>query len=967
MSRVDGGRSAQAQRTEQVAEQNRAGQLPPGMEPGGKAGALGQVTKGQIPVGPDGKPLTTDGMTAGTQTQAPTVTVANQGLQAGSGTNPFGNLPLGQQVSAEAMRLSEALVGMDLELELPPDVLGKLLGLEKRAAQKGGKFSLNPKLQQAGERMREGTMLMVSDASVTAGDGAGDGDVVTVRDTKTIIAGKVMEFGAEVKLANAKEMKNAMFAQRSAFPMGMDVHAFVKAVLREAYMLQNEELLDRGRKMEELNNRKRELRAKTRRAEELKFRVLSGDATEEELDELSDLLGFARAGDEPISNDGGQGSPGGVPGGAGSPQQSGLNTGAGSEVSSGQQVFSEDASRILDTTTVTPPKPAGYDAAKELGAIMETPGKDVDWYTGEFLVWLGINGAVAEDAISSAAALTPDQFARLADALQNLDYLIDGGYESQSSFGTLTDWTFAGAGVEHAHAAGQLLIILQSGDKDLGHRLVNKLIENGTAEQIDALRGHFGEDIGYLLYRVPDLDSRERPVLDSKNENPFDAGTAPYTWQGMLDLRGPSDPQFLFSFHHGSPEDQRAFLAVVGPELIEAGKASELELLFQALPASMLVGDSARSHFGWLNSALGGSSTGGTESDFISQISGGAPNNPIAGLGEFVSQLEALNGKMNGGPTERAEALAELLDAGLIDTLTLGSSSLEPATFAELLTFLVAAGQDGGGEPVEMALSVMVSTATPSQLKALEGIEGLSDSLAQLVAADANVLLNRAQGDLSRLGGTEGQERKLLDLYFALDSSNPVSERLVMDQLRYQLAVSSVEDAAAFFDKVGPELVASGNGAYLNELLSALPGHYLSGENLESFGWLNDVPAELSTGSLPDPGGAAGTSSSSTTTSGATNSTDGAETDEAGGAGRPKFEENTFYNDLMTEDEKETFLSMKLQELEDESESIGFDQQMMQMELQDLMQKQQQFLTMMSNMSKMMHDVAMSIIRNIGG
>lgn len=47
--------------------------------------------------------------------------------------------------------------------------------------------------------------------------------------------------------------------------------------------------------------------------------------------------------------------------------------------------------------------------------------------------------------------------------------------------------------------------------------------------------------------------------------------------------------------------------------------------------------------------------------------------------------------------------------------------------------------------------------------------------------------------------------------------------------------------------------------------------------------------------------------------------------------------------------------------------SIGDDAQLANVELQNLLQKQQQTLQMMSNISKMMHDTATSIIRKIGG
>jgi hypothetical protein len=47
--------------------------------------------------------------------------------------------------------------------------------------------------------------------------------------------------------------------------------------------------------------------------------------------------------------------------------------------------------------------------------------------------------------------------------------------------------------------------------------------------------------------------------------------------------------------------------------------------------------------------------------------------------------------------------------------------------------------------------------------------------------------------------------------------------------------------------------------------------------------------------------------------------------------------------------------------------SVGDDAQLANVDLQNVMQKQQQALQMLSNVSKMLHDNAMTIIRKIGG
>ena len=62
------------------------------------------------------------------------------------------------------------------------------------------------------------------------------------------------------------------------------------------------------------------------------------------------------------------------------------------------------------------------------------------------------------------------------------------------------------------------------------------------------------------------------------------------------------------------------------------------------------------------------------------------------------------------------------------------------------------------------------------------------------------------------------------------------------------------------------------------------------------------------------------------------------------------------------------FIAMEklLEKWEEELESVGEDGQMANIDLQSAMQKQQQTLQMLSNVSKMLHDTSMSIIRKIG-
>jgi hypothetical protein len=52
---------------------------------------------------------------------------------------------------------------------------------------------------------------------------------------------------------------------------------------------------------------------------------------------------------------------------------------------------------------------------------------------------------------------------------------------------------------------------------------------------------------------------------------------------------------------------------------------------------------------------------------------------------------------------------------------------------------------------------------------------------------------------------------------------------------------------------------------------------------------------------------------------------------------------------------------------EDKLNPVGDDSQLVNVDLQNILQKQQQTLQMMSNVSKMLYDTAMAVIRKIGG
>jgi hypothetical protein len=60
-------------------------------------------------------------------------------------------------------------------------------------------------------------------------------------------------------------------------------------------------------------------------------------------------------------------------------------------------------------------------------------------------------------------------------------------------------------------------------------------------------------------------------------------------------------------------------------------------------------------------------------------------------------------------------------------------------------------------------------------------------------------------------------------------------------------------------------------------------------------------------------------------------------------------------------------LEAEIKSWEEKLNSIGDDAQLANVDLQNMLQKQQQTLQMMSNISKMLHDTAMAVLRKLGG
>jgi len=61
------------------------------------------------------------------------------------------------------------------------------------------------------------------------------------------------------------------------------------------------------------------------------------------------------------------------------------------------------------------------------------------------------------------------------------------------------------------------------------------------------------------------------------------------------------------------------------------------------------------------------------------------------------------------------------------------------------------------------------------------------------------------------------------------------------------------------------------------------------------------------------------------------------------------------------------YIGTYLEGLEDQLNTVGDDAQLGNIDMQNALQKQQQTIQMMSNISKLLHDTSMSVIRKMGG
>ena len=196
-------------------------------------------------------------------------TVATTGLE---------GLLAGRSVAELPARNLGQPISLDRDLTPATPVLERLNALDgatlKLAEQQG---PLAEKLLSATQKLRAGVMLSVSD-----GLGVYTQPATRVpRDVASHVAEVMASEKVEGKLLAT--VQNGLTNVASRFPAGMDVNAFVQAVLRESYLLQQEIMGDYALRMEGYNKQRRWIREQLNKARELSSALAEGGTLPDDL------------------------------------------------------------------------------------------------------------------------------------------------------------------------------------------------------------------------------------------------------------------------------------------------------------------------------------------------------------------------------------------------------------------------------------------------------------------------------------------------------------------------------------------------------------------------------------------------------------------------------------------------------------------------------------------------------------
>ena len=185
----------------------------------------------------------------------------------GHGPNPFAGLRgHGDNPPARSLGLA---VGMDKDASPSAGVLAKLGQLEQALLKQ--QSGLRSHGMGNTDKVRQGMMLCLSDGVAKYTD-------AKTRVPRGLVANISESLAESHGLERAKAaLTNSMYGARGSFPMGMDVNAFVQAVLRESYLLQNEILKDYADEVERLNELRKKIRAKINQVREWKQAIAKGE------------------------------------------------------------------------------------------------------------------------------------------------------------------------------------------------------------------------------------------------------------------------------------------------------------------------------------------------------------------------------------------------------------------------------------------------------------------------------------------------------------------------------------------------------------------------------------------------------------------------------------------------------------------------------------------------------------------
>lgn len=194
---------------------------------------------------------------------------AQQSTPLASGGSPFA--VLGALGEAQVLPLRwEVSTALDHDVSPSREMLGRMASCEAAALRHAKADGAASRLSTGAARIRLGMMLSLSDGVEAQCRQAGG----VPREAVTRVAEKLTVLDAP-RLPEG--MGQLIGAQRSSFPFGMDVTAYVQAVLRESYLIQCEILRDYGARADALNDLQKRIRAKMDRVRRMLLDHEDGD------------------------------------------------------------------------------------------------------------------------------------------------------------------------------------------------------------------------------------------------------------------------------------------------------------------------------------------------------------------------------------------------------------------------------------------------------------------------------------------------------------------------------------------------------------------------------------------------------------------------------------------------------------------------------------------------------------------